>query len=94
MTEGSSISVADGAKVLSHPLRIQILETLNGDGEARSPRWLAKELGQKVGDVAYHVKVLREVGAIKLTGTRSVRGAIEHFYMAQWRVRLVVEPAE
>jgi hypothetical protein len=33
-----------------------------------------------VPDVAYHVRVLRELGMIKLVSTRQVRGATQHFY--------------
>ncbi len=31
-------------------------------------------------DVAYHVRVLRELEMIELVSTRQVRGATEHFY--------------
>jgi DNA-binding transcriptional ArsR family regulator len=67
------------AKALSHPLRLQILETLGLRGEG-SPRRLAEELGERLPNVSYHVRILHELGFIELTRTAQRRGAIEHFY--------------
>ena len=66
------------AKALSHPLRGHILVTL-GDRVA-SPNEIARELGLAARDLDYHVKVLIEVGMIKLVGTEKRRGVKEHFY--------------
>ena len=33
-----------------------------------------------MSDVAYHVRVLRELEMIELVSTRQVRGATQHFY--------------
>lgn len=66
------------AKALSHPLRSHILVTL-GDRIA-SPNEIAKELGLAARDLDYHVKVLVEVGMIRLVRTERRRGAQEHFY--------------
>jgi hypothetical protein len=41
-----------------------------------------------VNDVAYHVRVLRDLGVIELAGTRPVRGATQHFYRAVRRPHL------
>jgi hypothetical protein len=35
-----------------------------------------------LGNVAYHIKILEENGAIELVRTEPVRGALEHFYRA------------
>ena len=86
----SDIPSVDAAKAVSHPIRLQILETL--DGKPRSPQSLAAELDERLTNLSYHVKVLEQLGAIELTGTRSVGGAIEHFYRARWRVRIEAEP--
>ena len=48
--------------------------------EARSPIEVAKAFRLPVSHVSYHVKVLKECGAVALTDTRAKRGAIEHFY--------------
>lgn len=66
------------AKALSHPLRSHVLLTL-GDRVA-SPNEIAQELGLVARDLDYHVKVLLEMGMIRLVRTRRRRGAKEHFY--------------
>lgn len=65
-------------KAISHPVRARALTVLNQ--RAASPSELAAEQKAAVGDVAYHVRVLRELGMIKLVSTRQVRGATQHFY--------------
>ena len=69
-------------KAFSHPLRFRILQLLN-EREA-SPSALAQQLDGPLGNVSYHVKILREAEAIELVG-RPVRGAIEHVYRATAR---------
>lgn len=65
-------------KALSHPVRARALTTLNQ--RVASPSELAAEQDEAVGHVAYHVRVLRELGMIELVNTRQVRGATQHFY--------------
>jgi DNA-binding transcriptional ArsR family regulator len=67
-------------KALSHPLRWRILEAL-ATGPA-SPSMIATELGEPLGNVSYHVKILLSYDAIELVETRPVRGALEHVYRA------------
>ena len=67
-------------KALSHPLRWRILEALAA-GPA-SPSMIATELGEPLGNVSYHVKILLQYDAIELVETRPVRGALEHVYRA------------
>jgi DNA-binding transcriptional ArsR family regulator len=67
-------------KALGHPLRQRILHEL-GDDPA-SPNELAERLGEPLGNVSYHVKILAECKAIQLDRTAPVRGAVEHFYRA------------
>jgi len=43
-------------KALGHPLRMSVLAILNA--RVASPSELAKELGEPLGNVAYHVKIL------------------------------------
>jgi DNA-binding transcriptional ArsR family regulator len=69
------------AKALSHPLRQRILERLNADGEA-SPTELARRLDERLPNLAYHVRILLELGCVELVRTRKVRGALEHYYRA------------
>lgn len=67
-------------KALGHPLRQRILALLNQ--RESSPSALAEAIGQPIGKVAYHVKILLDYQAIELVRTRPVRGAVEHFYKA------------
>ena len=70
-------------RALGHPVRVRALEVLNE--RVASPSQLAKELGEPLGNVAYHVKILEENDAIELVRTAPVRGALEHFYRARVR---------
>jgi DNA-binding transcriptional ArsR family regulator len=69
------------AKAFSHRLRVQILQRLDEVGEA-SPREIADALGEPVGNVSYHVRILREFGCVELIRTEPRRGALAHFYRA------------
>lgn len=66
------------AKALSSPLRARAL-TLIAEGIA-SPKAISVELALDVRSVAYHVRVLRELGCIELVETQQRRGALEHIY--------------
>jgi DNA-binding transcriptional ArsR family regulator len=72
---------AEVAKVLSHPLRPQILQILTLRGEA-SPNEIAAELGVPLGTLSYHTRLLRDAGWIELVREVPRRGAVEHFYRA------------
>lgn len=74
------------AKALAHPLRARVLALLNE--RVASPNELARELGEPLGNVSYHVKALLELGCIELVDTAQRRGAIEHYYRALTRARL------
>lgn len=64
---------------LGNPLRRRILRTMSAV-ERISPRELADELGEPLGNVSYHVLVLLGKGAVRLVGNRRRRGAMQHFY--------------
>jgi DNA-binding transcriptional ArsR family regulator len=71
---------ADLINAIAHPLRRRILRVLGDRREQSSPTKIAKGFGLHVGLVGYHVRVLQELGAVKLTDEQMVRGAVEHFY--------------
>jgi len=73
-------------KALAHPLRFQALAILNE--RVASPNELAKELGEGLSQVSYHVKVLLESDCIELVKTEPRRGAVEHYYRATSRAFL------
>jgi len=68
------------APVVTHPLRTRCLTVLAE--RTASPNELKGILGVPLGDAAYHVKRLLDLGVIELVETRQVRGAVEHFYRA------------
>jgi DNA-binding transcriptional ArsR family regulator len=70
--------LASLARLLAHPIRVKILDLLR-EGDA-SPSDLTPQIGQSLGTVAYHFKLLADQGALKLVSTRQVRGALEHTY--------------
>jgi DNA-binding transcriptional ArsR family regulator len=67
------------AKAFSHRVRLRILERLSEHGVA-SPSELADALGERLGNVSYHVRILRELDCLELVRTEPRRGALEHFY--------------
>ena len=70
------------AKAFSHRLRVRMLHRLSEAGEA-SPSELADALGEPLGNVSYHVRVLRELECLELVRVQPRRGALEHFYRAK-----------
>jgi DNA-binding transcriptional ArsR family regulator len=71
------------AKVLSHPLRQDILSMLND--QVASPRGISEVLGEPLANVAYHVRTLLKGKLIELVRTEQRRGAVEHYYRALQR---------
>lgn len=71
------------AKALSNAVRARALDLI-ADGDA-SQKAIAMNLGLDVRSVAYHVRVLRQLGCIELVETPQRRGAVEHIYrIADW----------
>jgi DNA-binding transcriptional ArsR family regulator len=73
-------------KALAHPLRVQILTTL--EDRVASPSDLAAELDAPLGNVSYHVGTLADLGLVKLVKRRTRRGAVEHYYQARGRAQV------
>jgi DNA-binding transcriptional ArsR family regulator len=65
-------------RALSHPIRVSILEALQG--RLASPSELAQELDQSLGVISYHANTLVECGCLGLVHTKQRRGALEHFF--------------
>ena len=66
----SELAPHDAAKAIAHPLRAAILNAL-ADREA-SPIELAKEMGEPLPNVSYHVRALHTLGAVALVRQRHV----------------------
>lgn len=65
-------------RALGHEIRIHILSILAH--RDLSPAELARERGEPVSKVAYHFRMLDELGCAEVVRTRQVRGSVEHFY--------------
>jgi DNA-binding transcriptional ArsR family regulator len=73
-------------RAMGHQIRVQALIILNE--RVASPNEISKELGEAVGHVSYHIKVLKECECIELVDTAPRRGAMEHYYRATDRAFL------
>lgn len=84
--ETGEIEYVDGdmAKAMAHPLRVQIIAALNK--RIMSPSGFSRTYGEKLQNVSYHFRVLRDYNMIEEVETRPVRGSTEHFYRAVKRV--------
>jgi DNA-binding transcriptional ArsR family regulator len=79
MNEGRAPTLDDRMlRAVAHPLRFRVLVAL--DEQVSSPNQIAQKLGEPLGRVAHHVRLLAQLGAIELVSTRPRRGATEHFY--------------
>jgi DNA-binding transcriptional ArsR family regulator len=76
--ESAEDELARLARLLSHRVRVQILDLLHERDASASD--LTPEIGEPLGTVAYHFKLLADSGALELRGTRQVRGAIERTF--------------
>jgi DNA-binding transcriptional ArsR family regulator len=77
------------AKAAAHPLRMQILTILNQ--RVASPNEIAKELGEPLGNVSYHTRMLVRLECIELVREEKRRGALEHYYRALRRPILTLD---
>ena len=73
-------------KALAHPVRVQILSSL--EDRVASPSRLAEELDVPLGTVSYHVRILAGLSLIELVDQKQRRGAIEHYYRARGPTRI------
>jgi len=67
-------------KALNHPIRLKSLAILTE--RVASPKEISDQIEVPVTNVAYHVRVLDELGLIEIREEESVRGSVEHFYAA------------
>jgi DNA-binding transcriptional ArsR family regulator len=74
MTASSDAAHARLLNAVAHPLRHRVLAAIDEAGEA-SPKEVAATLGQPLGRVGHHVRVLARSGAIELVRTEPRRGA-------------------
>jgi DNA-binding transcriptional ArsR family regulator len=65
-------------RALSHPLRVEILETLQG--RVASPSELSEEMDERLGVISYHAKTLLRCGCLELVHAEPRGGSIENFF--------------
>lgn len=70
---------AEVARALGHPLRLQIMRELRSR-KTVSPKELTDALQEPLGNVSYHMSVLRKAGAVEIVELIQRRGAMEHRY--------------
>lgn len=78
MKESIILKTLEQIKVLSHPLRLRILESLSR--KPMTTMQVAEKLGEKPTSLYHHVDLLEEAGFIELVNTRKKRGTIEKYY--------------
>jgi DNA-binding transcriptional ArsR family regulator len=86
------VSSDSTAAILSHPLRGRCWYALTE--RTMSPKELADDLRASLSDVSYHVRVLRELGAVELVRTEPVRGAVAHYYRSVERPQISSDDLE
>ncbi len=65
-------------RALAHPLRVLILRLL--EKEPSSPKRLADRIEEPLGNVSYHMGVLKSCECVELVESIPRRGAVEHIY--------------
>ena len=75
--------------LLGHPMRKQLLALYVESREPLSPKELADYTKQSLSVVGYHVRALRDHGAVYLVEEQRRRGSVEHFYAATGMVDVV-----
>ena len=68
------------AKALCHPSRVRILTEMNTPIRRMSPVQFADHHGEHLGTVAYHFRILRQAGCIRVVEENMRRGGLEHVY--------------
>jgi hypothetical protein len=81
MTTTTTTAAAEAIAVLSHPLRIRALFTMEASEEGVSPKELAAAFEVPLANIAYHVVVMRKARVIDLKRHVPRRGAVEHYYV-------------
>lgn len=84
------ITSAEQAKVLAHPLRLQII-ALFDDAVPRTSKQLADLLELPPAKVHYHVRELSRASLLELVETKEKGGVIEKYYLPvaeQFRINL------
>jgi DNA-binding transcriptional ArsR family regulator len=77
------VSTAEQYAALGHPTRLRLLFALGQQPATISQ--LAAELHSNKGNIAHHLKVLRDAGLVRLAHSRQVRGGTERYFIRSAR---------
>jgi DNA-binding transcriptional ArsR family regulator len=77
------VSTAQQYGALGHPLRLRLLFALGQQPATISQ--LAAALGSHKGNIAHHLKVLRDAGLVRAAHARQVRGGTEQYFVRSAR---------
>ncbi len=87
----TAIEISWLMKLFSHPLRVQIVNSLVVDGPA-SASMLSERFDLTIGDCNYHLGALKDGGVASVMRSRKVRGAKERIYRIEPRSRWPFKP--
>lgn len=94
MLKRYDVTSTEQAKVIAHPLRLQILALFH-DAAPRTSKQVADLLDLPPAKVHYHVRELLRVGLIELISTKEKGGVIEKYYLPIAReFRIILEDNE
>jgi len=77
------VATAEQYAALGHPTRLRLLFALGQQPATISQ--LAAALHSHKGNIAHHLKVLREAGLVRLAHSRQVRGGTEQYFVRSAR---------
>lgn len=82
MTDQPKFTISALDRAFRHQLRRHILLKTMGSDKGIGPKEISDETAEKLGNISYHFKELREAGLIHCVDTELRRGAVAHFYKA------------
>lgn len=74
-------------KAISHPYRVEILETFGQ--EPLSAKQLSEMLGESHAKINYHIKILVSAGILELVEERVKSGIIEKYYLPKAKMVVI-----
>ena len=74
----SDVEKAKRLTAVAHPIRLAVLTMAESDPVSASEA--AVRLGEPLGTVAYHFRVLHTAGLVELVSEERRRGSVESFY--------------
>lgn len=80
MDEIKELTSLEEVKAFSVPYRLKILEYMYSFKAPATVKKIADKMGETPAKIHYHVKIMEEVGIVKLVYTKNINGIIAKFY--------------